>query len=653
MIKHLIQSVVIILSAAILVNCGGDKTKAQDTGTETKAPAGDMAENIITPEEGGTGFGEIAKSMGFQTYLPSEDDMYFFGDPRAVKGGTLTSVTSRFPATLRTTGQNSNYIENSTIEGLCYEGLITTHPVTLEFMPSLATHWKVSDDKMQFWFRINPKARFSDGTEVTSADVVATWDLHMDETILEPSDQLVYGKFERPVAESKYIVSVKCKQLSWRNLLYFGASMTILPEHILRDLDGTDYLEEYQYKLMPGTGVYTINEQDIVNQESFTLTRRTDYWDADNPANLYTNNFDKLKFIVVKDNRSLEFEKFKKGEQDYYTVAAAREWIEECEVDLLGEGEKNWPYSIKKGWVQKQKIFSEKPAGTSGYAFNMRTWPFNDRRVRYAFAYLYDREKMNREMYYNEYSMMNSLYTGSVYENPNNEKITYNPDKAVKLLNEAGYTTRNKEGWLVHKDTGQILRFEIGIQSGLSYMVTPVQQMLKDYGIDMQIKMVDGNTGWKNLMERNFTIYMQNWGGLVFPNPETSLHSSLSDESYNNNISGFKNARVDELLDAYDVTFDQAERIEIIREIDGIYSDIHPAAWGIARTYERLIYWNKFGFPDYMVSRYGGDYRSIFTYWWVDPEKDVRLKDAMKNDKTLPQGDIEVRFWPEYLESHQ
>ena len=55
------------------------------------------------------------------------------------------------------------------------------------------------------------------------------------------------------------------------------------------------------------------------------------------------------------------------------------------------------------------------------------------RRVRYAFCYLYDREKMNKEMYYNEYSMMNSLYSGTVYENPNNNTFKYNPQKAIQI----------------------------------------------------------------------------------------------------------------------------------------------------------------------------------------------------------------------------
>ena len=639
--------ILLILAISIVFwSCGGGDKQAAETAD---AGVDIVAKDMTTPAEaGGYGFEELAVDLGYTTYEMKPEEQVFFGDPRAKKGGLFRHITSRFPATMRTEGQNANYVENNTISSLCYEGLISTHPVTLEFIPALATHWKISDDKMKFWFRINPDARWSDGREVIAEDVVATWDLHMDETILSPSDQLTFGKFERPVVEGKYIVSVVCKELSWRNILYFGGSMAILPSHYLNQIDGSEYLKEYQFKMLPGTGPYEIKEEDIINQESFTFTRRTDYWAKDDPMNKYTSNFDKIKFIVVKDNNALIFEKFKKNEADFYTVAASREWIEECEEDSLKPGETNWPYALERGWVKKHKVYSEKPAGTSGFAFNMRKWPFNDKRVRMAFTYLYNREKMNEEMYYSEYSMMNSLYSGSVYENPSNEKVVYSPEKAVKLLEEAGYTTRNEEGWLVHEN-GQILRFEIAIMKGLDYMVTPVQQMMKEYGIDMQIKYIDGNANWKNLMERNFTIYMQSWGGLVFPNPETSLHSSLADENNTNNISGFKSERVDELLVEYDVTFDQARRIEIIREIDGIYSDVHPAAWGIARNYQRILFWDKFGYPEYMVGRYTGDYRTVFSHWWFDDEKEAALDEAMAKDAPLTKGDVDIMFWPEYL----
>ena len=59
---------------------------------------------------------------------------------------------------------------------LAYESLLGVHPTTLEYIPALATHWQISPDKLTYRFRINPNARFSDGTPVTADDVVATWD---------------------------------------------------------------------------------------------------------------------------------------------------------------------------------------------------------------------------------------------------------------------------------------------------------------------------------------------------------------------------------------------------------------------------------------------------------------------------------------------
>ena len=66
----------------------------------------------------------------------------------------------------------------------------------------------------------------------------------------------------------------------------------------------------------------------------------------------------------------------------------------------------------------------------------------------------------------------------------NREHSVYNDFllERVKLLKEAGYTSRNTDGWLVHQETGRVLSFEMGIQKTSAYMVTPVQQMLKEHG---------------------------------------------------------------------------------------------------------------------------------------------------------------------------
>jgi microcin C transport system substrate-binding protein len=625
----------------MFISCGGGESKST---SKTSPQSIKTIKDSNTPaEQGGYGFEKLSKSLGYESYIWSEAvDGTYFGDPNAKKGGTLNYTHSLFPRTMRVIGQNSSQVLNSrTIMALCYESLLSQHPTTLEFAPSLASHWSISDDKMVFKFRINPDARWWDGMPVTADDIVATWDLRMDETILFPSSQIAFGKFERPVAESKYIVSVKAKSVNWRNFLYFS-TMVIHPNHILKDLDGTAFLEEYAFSVIPGTGPYIIPEENIINQESYTFERRDDYWAADDPLVRYKYNFDRIKISVVKDNDALQFEKFKKGEQDIFNVQRSRRWVEETDFN-----------ATEKGWIKKQRIFSEKPAGTSGYYFNMRQWPFDDKRIRYAFCFLYDREKMNREMYYNEYGMMNSLYSGTIYENIKNNSFSYNPQKAIELLEEVGFTSRNGDGWLVHEETGKILSFEIGIQKTSEYMVTPVQQMMKEYGIDMQIKFVDYNTMIKNVNARNFSVCMLAYSGLIYPNPESSLRSSLADMNDNNNVWGFKSERVDELLDEYDICFDQSRRIEIIQEIDGIFNDEHPIAFSIVRNYSRMMWWDKFGYPNWMLSRYVGEYWDAFYYWWIDEEVHEQLADAMAEGRELDLKPIDMKYWPDYLKNNQ
>ena len=149
----------------------------------------------------------------------------------------------------------------------------------------------------------------------------------MDKTANDPSNVMTFGKLERPVAESKYIVRVKAKELNWRNFLYFSG-MPILPAKILKTLTGDKYIKEWNYRVLPGTGPYTIREQDIVKGKSIAARRRTDYWAEKARANVGMYNFDEIRFVVVRDE-NLAFEMFKKGELDYYIVGRAKQWVEE------------------------------------------------------------------------------------------------------------------------------------------------------------------------------------------------------------------------------------------------------------------------------------------------------------------------------------
>ena len=212
----------------------------------------------VSAEDGGPGFSGEGWESNFT--FPA------LGSPEAVKGGRMTMYLDSWPATLRLMGKDYNTSFNYRARDLCQESLLSVHPQTLEFIPNLATHWKISEDKSTYTYRLNPAARWNDGKELTAHDVVATYNLRMDDRILFPSEQLVFGKLDTPVALSKYIVQVTVKDENWRNFLYFSG-MAIFPAHQI-SIPGDEFLKEYQNKYHAMSGAYTLKEESVVKNKS-------------------------------------------------------------------------------------------------------------------------------------------------------------------------------------------------------------------------------------------------------------------------------------------------------------------------------------------------------------------------------------------------
>ena len=450
------------------------------------------ADPEVLAEDGGAGF----TGEGWTT----NTDFDFIGDPRAVKGGTLRMRAYDFPGTLRAYGMGpeSNTRLNLTITPLVYESLLGTHPTTLEDLPGLATHWQISEDRMTFRFRIDPNARFSDGEAVTADDVVATWDFMMDTTLQAPSLTLTFGKLERPVAESQYIVSVRAKQLNWRNFLYFSG-MSIFPEHMLRDIDGTTYVREYNFKMLPGSGPYIVNEADIDKGQSVTIRRRDDYWAQDHRANVGLGNFDEIQNIVVRDD-NLSFEMFKRGDLDFFYFLRSARWVEETDYE-----------NMQRGINLKRKVFNGNPNGIQGLAFNTRRPPFDDIRVRKALTHLQNRELMIEKLFYNEYRPQNSYYAGGIYEHPDNPENLYDPALAVELLAEAGWDARDSQGRLVRDGTPLQVELLYSNQQSETHL-TVYQEDLRRVGVSLNLRLVTPETLFKLVMERAFDLVSLAWG---------------------------------------------------------------------------------------------------------------------------------------------
>lgn len=615
------------------LGCSSKSGDAEDPSAgAAKAPAvvvefpdGDPS---VSAEDGGPGF----TGEGWETADPG-----YLGDPKAVKGGLMRVAIREWPGNLRMAGTGYNTWLNYAIRDLCYQSLLGMNPNTLDYIPGLASHWQISEDKMTFRFRINPKAHWSDGKPVVADDVVASFKMQLDPTLQEPSGIMTYGKLNEPVAKSKYIVEVTAKEQNWRNFMYFAGALTILPAHEIGSITGKEYLDKYNYSYTAVTGPYIVRPEDIRKNDSVTLTRRDDFWAKDEKQNTGLYNFDRIKFEVVRDEQ-LAFEKVKKGELDYYMVGRAEWWAKDL---------KEVP-AVKKGWLVMRKFFTEAPNGTSGFAINQREAPLDDVRVRKALAYLYDRETLIEKLCYGEYEPLDSYFQGGEYQNPDNEVIRYNPSKAAELLAEAGWKERGSDGYLV-KD-GKPLRLTLTWYSELTEkFLTSYKEACKQVGVDIVLDRTNPETMWKNLMERKFQMVSIAWGGLIFPNPETSFHGSLADQNDNNNITGVNIARVDELCKEYDVAYTQEERRRIIREIDGLVFKEHPYVLQWYQPCQRVAYWNKFGMPEWGLHRFS-EWEDAFSSWWVDPEKAEALKEARKNDSKLEVPPIENKYWIEKAE---
>ncbi|MEQ1500749.1 MAG: ABC transporter substrate-binding protein [Myxococcota bacterium] len=593
--------------------------------------AGDPA---VPAELGGPGF----TGEGWLTRL----DTAQLGDPNAPQGGTLVTALDDWPATLRLVGENYNSSFNYFASELMYDTLLRSDEITLELAPRLATHWWVSDDKQTYRFRINPEARWSDGAEVTSEDVVATFELLMDPTLRDPSAILVYSKLDPPKAVSKYIVEVHAREDNWRNLMYF-ATQYLLPAHQIANLTGTEYLDKYQFAFTATSGPYEVKPEDIDTGNAITLTRRKDWWGEPNPVWDGWYNIEKFKFAIVKDPQ-LRFEKIKKHELDFMVVPKAQWWAED--IPALEQ--------VQRGLLVPRKFFTDAPAGTAGLALNQQRPPLDDVQIRKALQLLYDRETMISKLFYDEYEPLTSYFQGSLYQNPANQVIGYDEVAAVALLEQAGWVTKNAEGYRM-KD-GKELAFTVSYRTPLSErMLTVYQEACQRAGIRLDLQLVTPAAGFKNLQEREYQIGDVTWGGLLTPNPETNWSSKLAAEKGNNNVTGFWDSQVDGLLNQYDREYDVQRRVQIIQQIDAVLYEKAPYVLGWYAPAQRVLYWNKFGMPPWGTARYAEDEGDHFLayLWWVDPEKEKQLEDAAANPSIkLEQVSREVHFWKEWTKKH-
>lgn len=543
--------------------------------------------------------------------------------PDAVVGGSLTRYAGQYPPSF------NYYLANNTFSAelfsLMYETLLDMDAFTLAYTPGLASHWSLSEDKRTFTFTLDPRAVWSDGTPVTAGDVRWTYDAVMDPRHTTGPHKVDLERFDPPVVQDERTIVFTAKSVHWQNLGSVGG-FHILPRHAY---EGKDF-NKLNFEFPVVSGPYRLG--NVREGIAVDVERRADWWRRADPRTRHTYNFQTLGFRFYAE-RENAFESFQQGLIDIYPVHTARLWVSET------RGER-----YLNNWIIKQTVQNHQPVGFQGFAMNMRRPPFDDLRVRQALAHLLNRERMNRTLMYNQYFLHRSYYEDlygpdSPCENP---FFDYNPPKARLLLAEAGWQANPATGRLEKDGKPFAFTFLTSSPTANNFLQF-FNEDLKRVGITMRIDRKDW-AAWAKAMDAfAFDMTWAAWGAGLFKNPESMWHSSEAERGGGNNITGFKDATVDSLIERQKTLFDPQQRHAICRQIDAIITDACPyiLLWNLNAS--RLLYWNKFGMPPTVLSRHGTA-SAASAYWWFDADNADDLQEAMQHKRPLPPRPATINF---------
>jgi microcin C transport system substrate-binding protein len=586
----------LFIASIFLFGCGKPTEKNSD-----KAPSASVVEK--SPQE----------------ILAGESDP--IANPEAVKGGSFTTWGSSFPKSFNY-WLDTNAL-SAQVAGLLFEPLVALHSTKNEPYGIVASKWSISDDKKTFTFHIDPQAQWSDGKPITAVDFQFYYDVMMNPKNPTSIFRVGLKRFSRPEVVDERTLKVTANEVHWNNF-WEAAGLIAFPKHAWEKLD----FKKINFEFPVVSGPYELSE--VKKDRSATLKRRPNWWGLNKQYNQFKFNFDYIRYRFMED-RIKALEAFKKGDFDLYPVYTASIWAKMTEFD-----------QVKKGWVVRQRVFNKEPIGFQGFAINLRRPIFQDIRVREALCHLLNRELMNEKLMFRQYFLLNSYYP-DLYTDNRNPKVPlkgYDPVKARALLEEAGWKV-GPNGILVKEGK----QFEIVIptdQSDLRHFNVYLED-LKKIGIKASIDQVSGSTMTKRMDNHDFDLHWDSWGAGRLRDPEAMWLSSTANEIASSNHAGVVDKKIDRFIETQKSEMSLDKRNEILKQIDQRLNEVVPYVFLWQSDNHRLLYWNKFGTPKYILDKFNREDAAL-VYWWLDPEKESALQKAMKSKESMPAASGDIHY---------
>jgi len=425
---------------------------------------------------------------------------------------------------------------------------------TGEFEGRLAKRWEVKDPKT-WLFHLDDRYKFNDGSPVTAADVVHS----INTRILKDPQSKQKASVAGPIDHAEVVDKDTVKfvtQTPAAPLLSFVCNLLIVTSKAAYDKYGRDKADREH---MMGGGPYRLKE--LIPGQRLVIAKRPDHPEAKKNRRAP----DEVVFRVMR-------------EVEQRVTALLNNEVQIAQFI---------PPHLRKR-VEASAAHQIVPADSIEIMFlaMMPKPPFDKKEVRQAVCHAIDRDKIINTLLEGFASRLDGpIGKGQYGYDPNlRPKYEYSPEKARKLLAQAGYPN----GVDVELQT-PVGRYILDKQ-----ITEAMAAMLTSAGIRTKLLTPEWPTLWANVQVGRVPFYYMGRGSVQ--DPSAALHQYF--RTGGSPRIGYSNPKVDELFDKEQQEFSPEQRKAYLRQAMSLLTEEAPACfmwrhkmlWGQAKSvdYEPL-----------------------------------------------------------------
>ena len=489
------------------------------------------------------------------------------------------------------------------------------------------------DDYSSVTFGLNPAARFQDGSPITPADVVFSFD---EQKKADPVRAITYRDVVKVEKTGEHEVTFFFARAGNRDLPLLVSQLAVIPPQYWTGRNANREARDLSRTTLEpplGSGPYRI--KSFEPNRTIVYERVKDYWAKDLPVMRGQFNFDEIRFDSYRDDVPA-FEAFKAGEISILQENSAKKWATEYIFP-----------AVRDGRVVKLEVPLATVANTQAFAFNMRRSKFADRAVRQAFDLAFDFEGANKNLFYGLYQRLDSYFDNSelaatglpegrelallneirdqvppeVFTTPYKSTVNATPEQVRANLREAGRLL-DQVGWKLagarrRNEKKAALTVEMLVpDTTFDRILLPYQQALEKLGIGMTIRVVDAPQYTQRVKTYDFDMIIENFPQSHAPGNEQREYwgSASAEKPASRNIIGIQNPAVDHLIEKIIYAPSRDDVIAATRALDRVLLWNRYVVLQWHRPSEWIAYWNTFSRPARLPSQSPGWLQT----WWYD-----------------------------------